>query len=169
MTNTTQHHEATEATNAQIKALFDSFDHNNTMAEMVAWNFVGFDSARAEISLSFEAKALFANPMGAVHGGFVATMLDEVMVSALFAAGGGDKIAVTITSTVDFIRPVMLGPIAARGRVRHMGKRIAFLEGELYDREGALLAKSSGSFKVLLFSVLDIKKMSQTNGSGKSE
>ena len=40
------------------------------------------------------------------------------------------------------MRMVPLAPIIAKGRVVRAGNRVAFLEGELYDEEGKLLARA---------------------------
>jgi uncharacterized protein (TIGR00369 family) len=44
-----------------------------------------------------------------------------------------------------FFRPAKFGPIKGIGRVVRWGKTIAFTEGELFDAEGRLLAKASGT------------------------
>ena len=44
-----------------------------------------------------------------------------------------------------FFRPAAFGPLRGVGRVVRWGKTIAFTEGELYDPEGRLVAKASGT------------------------
>ena len=49
---------------------------------------------------------------------------------------------------ISFIRPAMPGTIFGNGRVVERGRSIAFLEGELRDAEGALLATGTSTFRI---------------------
>ena len=136
-----------QSASEQARALFMRFHTHGTMAELVGWRFVDYDGET--LRLGFTPQPIFCNPMGMIHGGFVGSMLDETMGSTLFAASGGREIGATITATIDFVRPAMLGALECVGTVRHRGKSIAFVEAQLFDAEGKLLAKSSGSFKIV--------------------
>jgi uncharacterized protein (TIGR00369 family) len=131
----------------RARALFSRVHTHGTMAEMVGWRFVDYDGDT--LRLGFTPQSIFCNRMGMIHGGFVASMLDETMGSTIFAATEGRQIGVTITATIDYVRPAMLGSLECVGRIRHQGKSIAFIEAELLDAEGRLLAKSSASFKLV--------------------
>jgi uncharacterized protein (TIGR00369 family) len=85
------------------------------------------------------------NPHGTVQGGFVAAMLDDTMGPALFSMTGGKVIASSIDLNVSFIRPVKPGRVVGRGRVVSCGRSIAFLEAELFDEAGKLLARATSS------------------------
>lgn len=132
--------------------LFSLVPKNETMTDMVGWRFIDFDGT--SLRLGFEPKSFFCNPMGMIHGGFVASMLDETMGSTIFAATQGKQIGATITATIDYVRPAMLGSLEGVGRIRHIGKSIVFGEAELLDAKGKLLAKSSGSFKIVDMSLI---------------
>jgi uncharacterized protein (TIGR00369 family) len=129
-----------------IHALFARFPRG-PMADMVGWHCVGF--ADGELTLNFTPKPFFCNPMGMIHGGFVASMLDESMGSAILAVTSGKNIGATISASIDFIRPAMLGTLATTSRVRNLGKSIAFVEAELWSSDGKLLAKAAASFKLV--------------------
>lgn len=131
----------------RARELFAKVPKNDAMIELVGWRFLSFDGQN--LKLSFTPQPYCCNPMGMVHGGFVANLLDETMGSTIFAATSGKQIGATITATIEYIRPAMLGTLEATGRVRHFGKSIAFVEGELRDVTGQLLAKSSASFKIV--------------------
>ena len=117
------------------------------MAEMVGWSFLDFDGET--LRLGFAPQPIFCNPLGMIHGGFVASMLDETMGSTIYAVADGRHMAATITATIDYVRPAMLGSLECVGRVRYQGKSILFAEAELLNADGRLLAKSSGSFKII--------------------
>jgi uncharacterized protein (TIGR00369 family) len=54
-------------------------------------------------------------------------------------------VAPTVEMKTSFFRPAGFGPIRGIGRVARWGRTIAFTEGELYDAEGRLLAKATGT------------------------
>ncbi|MCA3458363.1 MAG: PaaI family thioesterase [Phenylobacterium sp.] len=129
-------------------SIFDSLGDKPKMAEMVGWEFIANDKDARTVSLSFVASELFSNPMGYVHGGFLSTMLDETMGSALVATTDAEFFGTTISMTTDFCRPAFCGKIFAEGRVTTMGKSVAFLEGTLTDDKGKLIARSTASYKL---------------------
>jgi uncharacterized protein (TIGR00369 family) len=131
----------------RVRALFERMHTHGTMSELVGWRFVDYDGER--LRLGFTPQPIFCNPMGMIHGGFVASMLDETMGSTIFAATEGRQIGATISATIDYVRPAMLGALECIGRIRHQGKSIAFIEAELFDATGRLLSKSSASFKLV--------------------
>ena len=54
-------------------------------------------------------------------------------------------VAPTVEMKTSFFRPAAFGPLRGVGRVVRWGKTIAFTEGELFDGEGRLLAKATGT------------------------
>ena len=82
------------------------------------------------------------NPLGAVHGGVIATLLDSAMscaIHTLLPAGTGYT---TVEMKVNFVRPLLqdTGPLRCVGSVVHGGRRIATAEGKLVDADGKLYA-----------------------------
>jgi len=82
------------------------------------------------------------NPIGTVHGGYFAVLLDTCMgcaVNTTLAAGEGHT---TMEYKINLVRPltVATGPIRAEGRIVHRGRRMATAEGRLIDSEGKLYA-----------------------------
>ncbi|MGA2403121.1 MAG: PaaI family thioesterase [Syntrophobacteraceae bacterium] len=83
-----------------------------------------------------------------VHGGILATMLDETM--GWTAIHFLKKFALTHAMTVEFQKPVHIGEqIRVEGRVLEVrGKREATVEGFIYKEENTLCAKSVGTFRL---------------------
>ena len=83
------------------------------------------------------------NPIGTVHGGLVATLLDSAMACAVqstLAAGAGQT---TLELSVNFVVAVTrdTGPLLGEGRVLHRGGRTATAEGRVTAvADGRLLA-----------------------------
>jgi len=102
--------------------------------------------ADKEVEVAFEARAdLLCNPMGQIQGGYVCAMLDECMSVAGMITSSMTHVVPTLEMKTSFLRPAMPGSLRAVGRVVKWGKTICFTEGELYDGEGRLLAKASGT------------------------
>lgn len=99
---------------------------------------------RVEIAFSPSAEAV-GNPMGQVQGGFVCAMLDECMSVAGMIASGMTSVVPTLEMKTSFLRPALPGPLKGIGWVVKQGRTVCFLEGELYDPEGRLLARASAT------------------------
>jgi len=82
------------------------------------------------------------NPMGSVHGGYAATLLDSALGSAVMSTLDATEMYATVDLHLHLVRPVTAatGPIVAEAHIVHRGKRIATAEGRVTDERGALLA-----------------------------
>lgn len=93
------------------------------------------------------------NPLGSVHGGVAATLLDSVMgccIHTKLKAGSGYT---TVEIKVNYVRAMTdkTGPVRAEGKVINVGSRIATSEGRLTDASGKLLAH--GTTTCLIFPI----------------
>jgi uncharacterized protein (TIGR00369 family) len=82
------------------------------------------------------------NPIGTVHGGVAATLLDSCMSCSIHThleAGTGYT---TLEMKINMVRPITetTGLIRAEGRSLHVGRRSATAEGKILDAKGTLLA-----------------------------
>jgi uncharacterized protein (TIGR00369 family) len=85
-----------------------------------------------------------ADDMPYLHGGTVATLLDSAATFALIAVT--QKLWATVDMRVDYLRPVPLGPVEARGTVVRAGSSIGRARAELRDGGGALCATAVATF-----------------------
>ena len=97
------------------------------------------------VVLEYEPGAHLLNPLGTVQGGIVAAILDDVFSVAVLAKLGPDDAAPTIEMKVSYLKPVRPGVVRGIGRVLQQGSSVAFVESELRDAEGNLLAKASAT------------------------
>jgi uncharacterized protein (TIGR00369 family) len=117
-----------------------------TGSQTLGFRMVSVSQERMEVEVAFEAKAeLLSNPMKQVQGGYLCAMLDECMSVACMVASKMTAVAPTVEMKTSFFRPAGFGPLKGIGRVARWGKTIAFTEGELYDAEGRLVAKATGT------------------------
>jgi uncharacterized protein (TIGR00369 family) len=93
------------------------------------------------------------NPIGSVHGGVAATLLDSCMSCAIqtnFPTGTGYT---TLEIKINYVRPITqeTGPIRAEGRSLYVGRRSATAEGKIVDAKGTLLAH--GTTTCIVFAI----------------
>lgn len=90
------------------------------------------------------------NPIGTVHGGYAATLLDSALGCAVHSALKAGQGYTTLELKVAYHRAMTktTGPVRAEGRVVHLGRRAAFAEGRLTDLEGRLYATATSSLLV---------------------
>lgn len=86
----------------------------------------------------------FEGPHGYVHGGIIATLLDEAMSKSVRAKG---LTAVTAQMEVQYLRPVHSAtPIRLEGQSLRCEGRKHWTEGRILDARGRVLAKATGLF-----------------------
>lgn len=97
------------------------------------------------IRMDFEVSALFANPTGAVQGGFIAAMMDEAMSTCCIIASNVTMTAPTLEMKVSYLRRLMPGPASVEAKVLKWGKSAAFLEATCFDPDAQVVATSSAT------------------------
>lgn len=114
-------------------------------AELMGVQFVSFDREREEMTLRFQVPDSFITPRGSVQGGLVAGFLDEVMGWAHVWATNQEEAPLNLEISMSLLKPVLKGPVIGKGRVIRRGRKVIFLEGELFDEAGNLLARSTST------------------------
>ncbi|MFZ5835786.1 MAG: PaaI family thioesterase [Pseudomonadota bacterium] len=103
------------------------------------------NQAKQEAILAFHPGEDLCQTAGVIQGGFVTAMLDGAMAHAVLVASKMTLAPPTLELKVSFLRAALPGPHKAVGRVLRMGKSIGFLEGELFNAKGEVIAKSSAT------------------------
>lgn len=95
------------------------------------------------IVMEVEVRSEMTNPLGLLHGGVQAAILDELIgmtVAALDKPGP----AVSVNLSIDFIGKARVGEwIRAESRLIRQGRQIICMEGSLYNAQNQLIAKAS--------------------------
>ena len=91
------------------------------------------------------------NPIGSVHGGVAATLLDSALGCAVHTALPPGVGYTTVDLRVSFVRPLTAttGPVRAEGRVIHVGSRVGTSEGRITDAEGRIYAHGTATCLIL--------------------
>jgi uncharacterized protein (TIGR00369 family) len=133
-------------TDEAILERFQRTRNQPTGSQTLGFRMVSVSQATKTVEVEFEARAeLLLNPMKQIQGGYLCAMLDECMSVACMVASGMTAVAPTLEMKTSFFRPGMPGKLRGVGRVAKWGRQVAFTEGELYDADGKLLAKATGT------------------------
>ena len=91
------------------------------------------------------------NPIGMVHGGYAATLLDSACGCAVHASLRAGQSYTTLELKVAYHKALtsQTGRLRAEGRVLTMGRRVAFAEAKLVDGAGRLYASATSTLLVI--------------------
>jgi uncharacterized protein (TIGR00369 family) len=111
---------------------------------------VGYDLVEAReghVVFAGEPGEQHYNPMGSVHGGYAATLLDSALGAAVHSTLPQGSAYVTLEVKFNLVRAITAetGPVRAEGRVIHRGKTVATSEADLRDGAGKLLAHATST------------------------
>ena len=91
------------------------------------------------------------NPIGRVHGGLVCTLLDSALGCAVHTQLPAGVGYTSIEIKVNYLRGVAArsGELTAHGWVTKPGRRVAFVDGDVRDSAGVVVATATGSCLVI--------------------
>jgi len=97
---------------------------------------------RGHVVVTSRAGAHAYNPMGTLHGGYAATLLDTCMGCAVMTGVERGYAYTTLELKVNYLRALTheSGELRAVGRTLHIGRRTALAEGQLLDAADRLIA-----------------------------
>lgn len=91
------------------------------------------------------------NPLGTIHGGIAATILDSCMGCAVHTTLPPGVGYTTSQLNVHYLRAMMpgMGTVRATGTVLHRGRKQSTAEGKLYSADGKLIAHATTTCLIL--------------------
>ncbi len=115
------------------------------VAALLEMRLVGVERGKAVFAMT-PAEYMF-NPIGSVHGGMIATILDSAIGCAVQTTLPAGAVYTSIDIQVRFLRAVTLssGEVTATGTVVHGGRRLATGEAVLHDAAGRICATATSS------------------------
>lgn len=109
-----------------------------------------YDVSEGTICFKVKANHHHLNPLGGVHGGFAATVLDSVTgcaVHSMLGAGAGYG---TIDLNIKMCRPIPQDQqLLAIGKVINISKNLGISEGEIVDENGKLYAHATATCMII--------------------
>lgn len=108
-------------------------------------DFVPVDWEAGRIVFQGTPRFEFYNPIGTVHGGYLATLLDSAMGCAVHSTLAQGIGYTTLELKVNYVRPLTdkVGPVRAEGKIISVSRRIGTAEGRAYDAAGRLYAHAT--------------------------
>ncbi|EZP56768.1 PaaI family thioesterase [Sphingomonas sp. RIT328] len=90
------------------------------------------------------------NPIGSVHGGYAATLLDSACGCAVHSALAAGLGYTTLELKIAYHRPLSeaSGPVRAEGKIMSIGRRVGFSEATLVDARGRLCASATSTLLI---------------------
>ncbi|THG32345.1 PaaI family thioesterase [Naasia lichenicola] len=91
------------------------------------------------------------NPIGSVHGGYAASLLDSACGCAVHSTLSAAEAYTTVELKISYVRGMTkdTGPVRAEAVVVNRGRRVAFAEAKLTDATGRLLATASSTLLII--------------------
>lgn len=84
----------------------------------------------------------FANPMGVMHGGIYAILMDDLMGALVFSLNN-EFLFTTVNLSIDYLSAAKIGEVVTlKAEIIKAGRNIVHCECRLYNPQGKLLAKS---------------------------
>lgn len=91
------------------------------------------------------------NPIGVVHGGLAATLLDSAIGCAVQSLSPVGVAYTTVELKVNYVRPLRsgMGVVSGEGKVLHFGRQIALAEARLTGPDGKLYAHATSTCLIM--------------------
>jgi uncharacterized protein (TIGR00369 family) len=117
------------------------------IAELIGFEITSGGDGRAVMTLP--AGPQHANPMGTLHGGVLCDIGDAAMGYAFASTLREGETFTTIDLRANFLRPVWNAVLRAEATVVHRGRTVGYVECDVTDEKGRVVAKLSSTCMVL--------------------
>ena len=119
---------------------------NVPMGALMGISSIAIDD-KGQVTFSITPQEFHYNPLGTVHGGLAATLLDSC--NSISANCQLDKGFITMTTDIriNFLRPMTIktGEVTATANLEKVGRKVIFVNGSLLDKDGKVYATASST------------------------
>lgn len=105
-----------------------------------------FSYNEGNCDIQFPVDDFLFNPQGSYHGGMLATVMDISMGHLIKNTTG--SAGITLEMKNQFLRPLTLGPAKCQGKFIRQGRSISFLESNIWDVNGKIVAHGTSTWKM---------------------
>ncbi len=111
----------------------------------------GFRPEPGRVVVELRAQEFHYNPLGTVHGGVIATLLDTAAACAVHSTLAVGEAYTSVDLTTKFLRPVTVasGLLRCEGTVLQRGRRTALAQATLADEAGRTVAHATSTCMIL--------------------
>jgi uncharacterized protein (TIGR00369 family) len=129
----------------QLQAFFDGRLPGAPIADTLGLENFGGEPGAIHVELVAEHRHY--NPIGSVHGGVMATLLDTAAACSVHSTLAPGERYTSLDLTVKFLRQVTTGSgrLRCEGSVIQRGRRTALAQAHLYDAHGRLVAHATST------------------------
>ena len=109
---------------------------------------IGFEAkeiAEGRAVVTLAAGPQHANPMGTLHGGVLCDIADAAMGMAFASTLAPGESFTTVELKINFFRPIWEARLQAEGKVVRRGRSIGYIECEITNERGQLVAKAAST------------------------
>lgn len=117
------------------------------VASLLGYKLRAWNERDESIEIEFFARPEFCNPVGKIHGGMLAAMLDETLAPLVASFLDVNEFAPTVNLNISYLRSADVGLIIGKGRLVKRGREVCFVEGQLYQ-DDAVIATATGSMLI---------------------
>ena len=118
------------------------------IARLLGFVLKAIEPGRAVIEMEIDAR--HHNPMGTLHGGIYCDLADAAMGYAYATILRRGETFTTVELKINFFRPVREGKLWAEARVVKAGSTISYIECDLKDDTGKLVARAASTCMKLI-------------------
>ena len=136
---------------ADMLARFQDSKKRPACSDTLGMQLVEVHQDEMRIRVDFVADKSFANPTGAIQGGFIAAMLDEAISTNIIIASNVTMTAPTLEMKVSYLAPLFIGPASVEAKILKFGKSVCFSEARCLDPDGKLVATATATAAPRLF------------------
>ncbi|MCT7660447.1 PaaI family thioesterase [Mycobacterium deserti] len=131
-----------------LRAMADGVLPQPPIAGLMLFELGDVEPGRVEFTCVPDESAY--NPIGAIHGGLICTLLDSVTGCAIHSTLPQGKGYTSVEIKVNYLKAVRLssGTLTATGTVVKSGSRIGFAEGTVTDSSGSVVATASSTLLI---------------------
>ena len=113
------------------------------VARLIGFEATEIAEGRATVTLTVGPQ--HANPMGTLHGGILCDIADAAMGMAFASTLASGESFTTVELKINFFRPVWIALLKAEGKVVRRGRSMGYVECEITDDRGQLVAKAAST------------------------
>ena len=132
----------------QLRAAFEQGGYRRGIGQTLKFKVISIEEGKVVFGGTPDEDVY--NPIGTVHGGYAATLLDSAVGCAVHSALKVGQGYTTLELKIAYHKAMTAstGPITATGTVTTLGRRAAFAEGRLTDEAGRLYASATSTLLV---------------------
>ncbi|WP_243399949.1 PaaI family thioesterase [Arthrobacter glacialis] len=133
----------------QLRALVDGTVSPPPISSHIGLEFISV--SEGHVVMTAQPDESHYNPIGSIHGGFFATVLDSACGCAVHSTLPAGVGYTSLEIKVSFLRPITAetGTVTAHGWVTRRGKSASFAEADIRDSEGRVLATASSTCLII--------------------